>query len=309
VRLYANYMQTQCWYGAPGSDHHGEAKIHSFLAHLYDRPRVWIESLHSSGWGATLEETFDWLLPWLRAGATLYDPHAVYYSTWGGWWEWAPPSTCWRQPYWRHYPVFSKSVSRLCYLLSQGTHICDIGLLYPTTTIQSALTVDGPLPRAAKANVVYEALVGSMMFLNTRTGILDADRRDYDILDDASLQHGSVEDGGLRIKRERYRVIILPACTSVDPRTAAELVRFAQRSGLLLAVGVLPENPNLHQLFELHKAVLVQHPEDLPTALEAVLRRVESPVPTAAPADRWARCAVRPGGLPPRDHLPRGGGV
>lgn len=103
VRLYADYARTHRWYGAPGSDHHGDARLHSSLAHLYGRPRTWIEAFHSSGWGGTLEETFDWLLPWLRAGANLYNPHAVYYTTRRGWWEWAPPSTDWRQPYWRHH--------------------------------------------------------------------------------------------------------------------------------------------------------------------------------------------------------------
>ncbi len=280
VRLYANYLETHRWYGAPGSDHHGEAKIHSSLAHLYDRSRVWIEAFHSSGWGGTLEETFDWLLPWLRAGATLYNPHAVYYSTRGGWWEWAPPSTCWRQPYWRHYPIFSKAVSRLCYLLSQGTHVCDIGVLYPTTTVQSGLTVAGPLPYAARANAVYESLVGRMMFLDTRTGVLDRDRRDFDILDDASIQNGAVVDGSLRIQQECYRVIILPACTAIHPRTAALLSQFAEQGGMLIAGSVLPDNPHLHSLFESDKAIFVQQPEELPTALERLPRHVEAPVPT-----------------------------
>ena len=103
VQLYADYARTHRWFSAPGSDHHGDARIHSSLAHLYGRPRTWIEAFHSTGWGGTLEETFDWLLPWLRAGATLYNPHAVYYTTRAGWWEWAPPSTDWRQPYWRHH--------------------------------------------------------------------------------------------------------------------------------------------------------------------------------------------------------------
>ena len=90
-RIYGDYARTHRWFSAPGSDHHGDAKIHSSLAHHYGRPRVWIESFHTSGWGGTLEETFDWLLPWLGAGANLYNPHATYYSTRAGWWEWAPP--------------------------------------------------------------------------------------------------------------------------------------------------------------------------------------------------------------------------
>ena len=127
----------------PGSDHHGDAKIHSSLAHHYDRPRVWIESFHTSGWGGTLEETFDWLLPWLGAGANLYNPHASYYSTRAGWWEWAPPSTDWRQPYWRHYGEFSRAVARLCSMLTWGTHACDVGVLLPAATARSALRCNG----------------------------------------------------------------------------------------------------------------------------------------------------------------------
>ena len=91
TQQYADYLKTHRWFSAPGSDHWGDAKVHSSLAHLYDRPRTWVEAFHGTGWGGTLEETYDWLLPWLRAGATLFNPHAVYYSTRGGRWEWAAP--------------------------------------------------------------------------------------------------------------------------------------------------------------------------------------------------------------------------
>ncbi|SNT46321.1 hypothetical protein SAMN05216276_104633 [Streptosporangium subroseum] len=137
VELYADYTRTHRWFSAPGSDHHGDARVHSSLAHLYGRPRTWIEAFHSSGWGGTLEETFDWLLPWLRAGANLYNPHAVYYTTRAGWWEWAPPSTDWRQPYWRHHRVFADAVTRLCAVLSLGRHLCDVAVLFPTATAQT----------------------------------------------------------------------------------------------------------------------------------------------------------------------------
>ncbi|MGI5282095.1 hypothetical protein ACQEVF_02080 [Nonomuraea polychroma] len=153
VALYADYARTHRWFGAPGSDHHGDARLHASLAHLYGRPRVWIEAFHSSGWGGTLEETFDWLLPWLRAGGTLYNPHAVYYTTRRGWWEWAPPSTDWRQPYWRHHRVFADAVTRLCAALSLGRHSCDIAVLLPTATAQSGTPLDGtPHPLVPSAH-------------------------------------------------------------------------------------------------------------------------------------------------------------
>lgn len=309
VQLYADYLRTHRWFGAPGSDHHGNAKIHSSLAHLYGRERVWIEAFHSSGWGGTLEETFDWLLPWLGAGATLYDPHAVYYSTWGGWWEWAPPSTCWRQPYWRHYPVYAAAVGRLSYLLSQGRHVCDIGVLHPTTTVQANLTAEGqplapPLTgegissysdafehtatnHAKLANNVYEELVGSMMFLAHQTGVLERDRRDYDVLDDASVQRGEVAGGGLRIGDESFRAVILPACSTLLAATAEKLIAFVEGGGTLIAVAERPQHvlgspkarERLTALFENDQARLIASSSELPQALSNLERRVEAPIP------------------------------
>jgi hypothetical protein len=288
VGLYADYMRTHRWYTAPGSDHHGEAKIHSSLAHLYGRPRTWIEAFHSSGWGGTLEETFDWLLPWLRAGANLYNPHAVYYSTRGGWWEWAPPSTCWRQPYWRHYSHFAGAVNRLCYMLTRGDHVCDIGVLYPSTTVQSAYTPDGPLPSAQPAHQAYIELVGRMTWYNTVPGVLDRDRRDFDVLDDESLQRGQIDDGALAIGAERYQVVVLPNCTVLEPATAAALCRFVEAGGRLIAVGALPEMASgpdqapveaLRHLFDAGQAALVRRAGDVPAALADVPRRVDAPVP------------------------------
>lgn len=290
VRTYADYLKTQRWYGAPGSDHHGDAKIHSSLAHLYGRPRTWIEAFHSSGWGDTLEETFDWLLPWLRAGATLYSPHAAYYSTRGGWWEWAAPSTCWRQPFWRHYRPFADAISRLCDLLSQGRHVCDIGVLFPTTTIQAQTTPAGPLPAAGAAHDAYLALVGSMAWHATRPGVLDRDLRDYDVLDDDSVQRATIDDGALVIGAERYRAILLPACAALAAATAGVLAHFVEAGGLLIAVGQIPEiavgaDPaaaveRLGALFAEGRAIQVAGPEDVPAALARLPRAVDAPVPT-----------------------------
>ncbi|WP_449352768.1 glycosyl hydrolase [Streptomyces shaanxiensis] len=145
TQLYTDYFRTHRWYSAAGSDHHGDAKVHSSMAHLYGHERVWIESFHSSGWGGTLEETYDWLLPFLRSGANLYNPHASYFGTAGGWFEWAPPSTDWRQPYWRQYPAFSRAVARICSILSWGTYSADVAVLHPTATMQSLIPLDAPV--------------------------------------------------------------------------------------------------------------------------------------------------------------------
>ncbi len=287
--LYADYLRTHRWYSAPGSDHHGDAKVHSSLAHLHDRPRVWIEAFHSSGWGGTLEETFDWLLPWLRAGANLYDPHATYYSTRGAWYEWAPPSTDWRQPYWRHYGQFSKAVARLCSALTLGDHVCDVGVLFPTTTVQAGLALDGPSEEARAAHETYLELVGQMHWVRTVPGALDGACRDYDVLDDGSVQRGTVSDGRLRIGREEYRAVVLPSCAAIEDTTAAKLAELADSGGAVIAVGALPRTSlgtdsdgvaRLLRLFEQGRAVHVPDTPGLRDALAPIEPTVEASVPT-----------------------------
>ena len=291
---YLDYMRTHRWYSSPGSDHHGDANIHSSLAHLYDRPRVWIESFHSSGWGGTLEETFDWLLPWLRAGATLYNPHAVYYSTRSSWFEWAPPSTCWRQPYWRHYKVFADAVSRLCYALSRGDHVCDVAIVYPTTTIHAENPLDGPFigldiyswyeseedPRAEQAqrtNDVYYDLAGLMVWHMRRKGALERGGWDFDVIDEDSLQTSEAVQGELAVARERYRALVLPAITTLKEEVAGRLVRFAEGGGLVLFAGCAPEQvlgddgDLLRRLREVGR--LVEDPEDVAGVLATGLER------------------------------------
>ncbi|MET8003363.1 hypothetical protein [Nonomuraea glycinis] len=282
VRLYADYARTHRWFSAPGSDHHGDARLHSSLAHLYGRPRTWIEAFHSSGWGGTLEETFDWLLPWLRAGATLYNPHAVYYSTKRGWWEWAPPSTDWRQPYWRHHRVFADAVTRLCAALSLGRHACDVAVLLPTTTAQAGVagTAD-PRPDgdAARAQRVYREIVGDMAWFATVPGALDRLCLDADVIDDDSVRRAAVTGGRLTVSTEAYRALVLPAVTVLDEDVAARLDEFVSGGGLLVAVGALPDSPRLRARFETGDAAYVESSEQLGEALAGLVRRVEAPVP------------------------------
>ncbi|GFJ86796.1 glycosyl hydrolase [Phytohabitans rumicis] len=287
VQLYADYARTHRWFSAPGSDHHGDARLHASLAHLYGHPRTWLEAFHSSGWGGTLEETFDWLLPWLRAGATLYDPHATYYSTKGGWWEWAPPSTDWRQPYWKHYPVFAGAVARLCAALSQGRHVCDVAVLLPTTTVQAGTGVPGAATTevatnaaARLAHATYLDLVGDMTWFRTVPGVLDRLRREADVIDDDSLARADVTGGRVRVADEAYRVIVLPACTVLDGRVAERLDAFVAGGGLLVAVGALPDHGALLAHFEAGRAHFVRDVDDLGAVLAAVPPPVDAPVPT-----------------------------
>ncbi|MFI8191786.1 glycosyl hydrolase [Streptomyces sp. NPDC085946] len=252
TQLYTDYFRTHRWYGAAGSDHHGDAKVHSSMAHLYGHERVWIEAFHSSGWGGTLEDTYEWLLPFLRRGANLYNPHASYFSTAGGWFEWAPPSTDWRQPYWRQYPAFARAVARLCSILSWGSYAADVAVLHPTTTVQALVPLDAPVHHFGDGRLgdghadadgtqeTYLDLCGCDNWLRPRIGALDRGGISFDVVDDDSVRRAGADGGALRVRDLAYRVVLLPSASVLEEETARRLTRLLDGGGRVVAVGRPP---------------------------------------------------------------------
>jgi len=230
-RMYGDYMRTMRWFQAPGNDQTGLSRPHSSLAHLYRRPRVWLEGFYNSGWGQTLEELSQRIHEFYAQGSNLYNPHAWYYTTLGGWWEWAPPCTSFRQPYWRHYPLFADYVTRLSYALSRGSHVCDIAVLYPSPTVHAGGTYAGTYDsRARRGRDTYRDVCSHLEALGV----------DYDILDEASLLRANVQKGRLQIADEGYRCVILPSVTTLPRSGMANLSRLSTSGGIVAAVGSLP---------------------------------------------------------------------
>ncbi|MGQ4482936.1 glycosyl hydrolase [Streptomyces sp. SAS_276] len=252
TQIYTDYFRTHRWYGAAGSDHHGDSKVHSSMAHLYGHERVWIEAFHSSGWGGTLADTYDWLLPFLRSGANLYNPHASYFGTAGGWFEWAPPSTDWRQPYWRQYPAFSRAVARICSIMSWGTYSADVAVLHPTATMQSLIPLDAPVQHFGDGRLGddhadvdetqrdYLDLCGTNNWLDPHVGSLDRHRIAFDIIDDDSVQRSTAAEGALRVADLSYRAVLLPSASVLEEETARRLAQLLDAGGRVVVVGRPP---------------------------------------------------------------------
>ncbi|WP_255950000.1 glycosyl hydrolase [Streptomyces odontomachi] len=254
TQIYTDYFRTHRWYSAAGSDHEGDAKVHSSMAHLYGHDRVWIEAFHSSGWGGTLEDTYDWLLPFLRSGANLYNPHASYFGTAGGWFEWAPPSTDWRQPYWRQYPAFARAVARIGSLMTWGGYSADVAVLHPTATMQSAIPLDVPVRHFGDGTLGagyeevdrtqrdYLDLCGTNNWFHTRLGALDRACVAFDVIDDDSVQRAEPRDGALRLgdRDLAYRVVLLPSARVLEEGTARRLAQLLDAGGRVVVVGRHP---------------------------------------------------------------------
>ena len=143
---YHDYFRVIRWYTAPGHDTPGGSadfikdKVSASICALYQRPRVWLEGYHSLGWGANPDGLMYATNENFVFGATLLNLHGLYYSTRGGYWEYAPPCYHFRMPYWAHMNVFLKYYERLSYLLSQGTWQAEIAIIYPVAPYAAGLS-------------------------------------------------------------------------------------------------------------------------------------------------------------------------
>lgn len=225
---YLDYFRMTSWFTAPGNDAPArgssfrQTKVSSSIAHLYKRPRTWLEAFHSMGWDSNGEWLTSQLDHHMIAGGNLLCLHGLYYSTHGGWWEWAPPCFHFRMPYWPHMKKWLKYAERLSFLLSQGTHVCDIAVLYPTESMQAYPD--------ANPELMWQV-----------TDRLSECGLDYDYIDFHSLQEAQTDHGILSVSGESYKILILADIKALHEKTLTKIVEFYRQGGIVIATGSLPQ--------------------------------------------------------------------
>jgi hypothetical protein len=230
VAEFGDYFRTQRWNQGPGSDQPLlqkdiiKAKVASSIAHLYGRPRVWLEGFHSSGWGTSSANVTDAIFADFVAGYNLLSFHGLYYSTMGGWWEWAPPDNHFRMPYWSQIDPLMKCIQRLSYLLSQGYHSCDVAIIYPAEPVIAGM--DG------KKSVSLAFETGEKLY---DKGI------DFDFIDFESLGRSEVKDQELIVSGEKYKVLIVPSMRAIRFSSLKKIEEFKRSGGIVVNIGELPE--------------------------------------------------------------------
>lgn len=229
---YIDYFRANSWYTAPGNDAPSrgssflETKVSSSISHLYNRPRTWLEAFHSMGWGSTGAWLTQQIDHHFIAGGNLVCMHGLYYATHGGWWEWAPPDFHFRMPYWPHMIYWLKYTERMSYILSQGTHACDIALMYPTESMQAYPD--------ANASIAFNVAMK-----------LSEHGLDYDFMHYKHLRDTQTETGNLVVKDEKYRILILADLRACHHSTLLKALEHYRNGGIVLATGNLPQATTL----------------------------------------------------------------
>lgn len=236
-------MEWLKWFQIPGVDliggHIGDArypllnmgpKLVSSVAHQNGRAQVLCEAWGAGGWElslADMKKMADWLFV---LGVNLICAHAQFYSIDGYRKREAAPSQFYQASYWPYFSELSSYLEKTGEALTGGRHHCKIAILHPQTTL-SALLPD----REDEATTLRDELSQTLFSL------LGA-QRDFDFLNEISLQNGAVENGALRVGDEKYRVLILPQLQLIEEKTAQQIARFVESGGRVLALGGAPQS-------------------------------------------------------------------
>lgn len=226
---FGDYMRTQQYNQGPGCDQPDLAsdiiknKVAASISHVYARPRVWLEGFYGSGWGTTTAQLTDAIARNFSMGHNLLSLHGLYYSTHGGYWEWAPPCNGFHMPYWEHEKTLLRSVERLSYVMSTGNPVCRVAVLYPVAAVESGLDADNTVE-----------MTFSLVRQLVSQGI------DIDFVDWEMLSKATIEENMLVVGACRYQMLLLPPMRAVRASALKAAADFAACGGLVGVVGYLP---------------------------------------------------------------------
>ncbi len=239
---YADFMETMAWFHGPGNDdpdltrprNIAAFRTSASIAHLNNRPRVMNEAFHSSGWGVTPEMILGGVNIGFAAGANQVMLHGLNFTTGAGWWEWASPDFHFRQPWFPHSEPLWTEITRVSELLRAGTAVSEIGIIDPTPELDFD-------PNATSTEVAS----GLLEFLSRRT--LNADLVPQAYLAGSRISRDD-ESVALDVRHARYRVIVVPAMTTLRRGAADALASFVEAGGVVICVTSLPSRTEFGSL-------------------------------------------------------------
>lgn len=182
------------------------AKCSSSAQRHYGRARNLNECFGAYGWELTYDEML-WITNWLLVrGVNMLVPHAFYYSLRDDRRNERPPDVGPNSPWWKNYKRYADYCRRLCWLLSEGKHVCEI------------------------------AILGEIDFLPWRAArALFESQRDFNYLDrETLLRECRVSAENIQIRDMIYKILLVDSATGWDEEVEKK-VREMSRSGRVVA--------------------------------------------------------------------------
>lgn len=181
----------------------------------------------------------------LMAVSYVNTPDSAGRPGWIGYWG---PFISHTQTWWPYFPLFSRYVQRVSFLLRQGRPVADVALYLPSddvfadTPASAALNLyfgvrDRMHGRRAPEFGLGGAIEGDTPVISS---IIQAGYS-FDGIDSATLPDARVENGRLRMGAGDYAVVVLPNLTGMPLADLEKLAAFVRSGGSVLATRRLPE--------------------------------------------------------------------
>lgn len=232
----SDYFSTMSYLQVPGTDN--EEYRYSFprridwynnkqvssVANLNKRERIMAEAMGGGGYTISLDE-YRYGFSMLGVyGINMFVPHLFHYSmdTPESQSDW-PPSWFFRNAYWKYFKPLADVGSRISYLNSQGTEVCDVVILYPLTDLWSS-------GYKGKDDTFYKEVQQLLM----------DEHINYNIIDPASLTKATVENASIVAGNGNYKVLVLPDITTVRVEVIAQIEKFVNSGGTVISLKSLP---------------------------------------------------------------------
>lgn len=198
--------------------HHIGTKLVSSAARLFGKKAAGADAFAVGGDTISLRDLSFMLNYHLTMGITWYNIHGLYYTLDGERRDEAPPSLFYQHSQWDHMKTFLDYLKKRCCELS-GTHICDLEMLYPSSTLQSRLLSD-PDPSEALHNTAETLL---------------SHHCDFELVDEITLTEQNPDDF---VKVRPYFLVAHTAFIEKD--AALWLERYVSSGGKLIVTGMIP---------------------------------------------------------------------
>ncbi|UCH09521.1 MAG: hypothetical protein JSU61_09845, partial [Fidelibacterota bacterium] len=215
-----------------------KAKQLSSLVHTRDKQRAMVEALGGGGWVVSPHEYKIGLALLAVYGLNMFVPHLFHYSDqkpecMDDW----PPSWFFQNPYWKYFRKLADFGRRISFMGSLGKHVCDVGILYPITSLWAS-----GMSTREDVGTLGGGETGDLLEIqyNSIQEILLENLTDYDILDPEAVLSSKVEGQRLHIAEEEYAVLILPPLTTIRRRVAEQIKTFFDQGGIIIALNQLP---------------------------------------------------------------------
>ncbi|MGI6269324.1 MAG: discoidin domain-containing protein [Candidatus Howiella sp.] len=208
-------------------------KIVSSSANNWDKSRVMSEAFGVFQ-GKNMDDIYRSSMDLFAKGINLIIPHAVWYDDDPSKVTYVPELSYRDANFGPHLSAFSDYIGRSQTILQQGTHVADIGMVYPIDYLESEFYFNDSPNNPEDADYMN---IGEILSLNARK---DFTYLHPDVIDDRCSVDGAKFQLNNQVNSESYKVMIIPGCKVISLTNLEKIKKFYDNGGKVIGTTQLP---------------------------------------------------------------------